>query len=157
MSTHVASCEPLDPQRADAVRLLDAALDLLDERAHVARVLRAGDHEGVDDTEELRHGEHDGVAPELGVGRLRGGGHGGRQLDSDVQPLPQWSTSRIPTVSPKAPTRMEHAAMAQRCLRPSRQLQLGPTVGPALGRGSGDAPTWGLSDSSVHPAGMALI
>ena len=41
--------------------------------------------------------------------------------------------------------------------RPSRQLLLRPTIGPALDAVVAARPHWGLSDSSVHSAGMALI
>jgi hypothetical protein len=52
----------------------------------MASVQRTGDHECYDDTEQFAHAEDDGVAPELGIGRFRGGGRSGWQLDSDVQP-----------------------------------------------------------------------
>ena len=60
-------------------------------------------------------------------------------------PAAQWSTSRIPTVSPKDAARMEHAKTAQRCRVRRASLLLAPAVrpgaGPAAGRTAADART----------------
>ena len=157
MSTQVASCQPLDPHRRDAVRLLDPPLDLLDEGAHVAGVLRAGDDEGVDHAEELPHGEHDRSRarawhrptrrrwpPRAAAGRAR-------------PTLGSMEHVQDPHREPEG-TREDGAAGDGPALTgPSRHLQLRPSLGPALRRVPGSAPARGLSDSSVDPAGMALI
>ena len=59
-------------------------------------------------------------------------------------------------MSPKAPTRTEHPAIAQRW-RDRRASFCSSRRSARRWEGVGDAPTGGLSDYSVHPADMALI
>src|ERR1700722_18931962 len=148
--------QPLHTDGRELVGLFDLTLDLLDQRADVPGVRGTGDHEGVDDTEELGHGEDDRVLAELGVGRLGGRGRSRRELNVDFEPWAQWSTSRTPTVraneQPRMATPMTDQRTRTRRARACSALRSARNCKPADGRTA-----WGRGDRSVVSAGRALI
>ena len=150
--------QPLHPDGRELVGLLDAALDLFDQRAHVPAVRCAGDHEGVDHAEELGHGQHDRVLPELGIGRLgrRGRSRQG-ELNVDAEPWAQWSTSKTPTVRANEQHEDGHSDDRPATTGSRRAGLLGPPLGPQLRAGADGRTAAGRGDSSVVSAGRALI
>ena len=72
MSTHVASSSPSTLRGALVVGQLERELDLVDDRAHLAGVRRADDHEHLGDRDDVADVEDDDVVALLVGGRVRG-------------------------------------------------------------------------------------
>ncbi len=149
--------EAFDPHRRKSMRLLDTPFDLFDQRAHVSPVGCARDDKRIDHPKKLRHGQDNGVLSELVVGRMGCRGSGWREVDMDVQPWAQWSTSRIPTVRPKKQTKMpmQNAAQRRRVLRAiACSARRSARSLASLGAGRGEIVA---GVTSVTSAGRALI
>jgi hypothetical protein len=100
------------------VGFFDLTLNLFDQRADVPAVGGTGDHEGIDDTEELGHGQDDRVLPELGIGGLGCRGRSRRELNVDAEPWANEQTMMAtPAIDQRTRSRRARACSALRSTR----------------------------------------